>query len=132
MKYYPALLVLVAALILSSAPRAATQIHHTHIERAVISFDEPVKLLGVTLQGEYLFLHHSGMMEKHKPCIFVYAHEGGNSGKLIVSYHCQAVQRDKAEQFKVRIVRHGDAVAPEIEEVQFAGSTQGHKVPPME
>ena len=34
------------------------------IQSGVFEFKEPVKLLDVVLQGEYLFLHHEGMRER--------------------------------------------------------------------
>jgi hypothetical protein len=127
MKRYILATMIAGALIISSGASAASA-YNTRIESAVVKFDEPVRLLGVILKGEYLFLHHEGMMEKGKACAFVYTLDKETEGKLVVSFHCRAVKRDKAEQFKMTISRQNAFDAPEIQEFQFAGSTEGHQV----
>jgi hypothetical protein len=119
---------MIAGVLIISAPAASASAYNTRIESAVVNFDEPVKLLGVILKGKYLFLHHEGMMEKGKPCAFVYTLDKETEGKLVISFHCRPVKRDKAEQFKVTFSRQNVFDAPEIQEFQFAGSAEGHQV----
>ncbi|HEV8487495.1 MAG TPA: hypothetical protein VGV87_28375, partial [Blastocatellia bacterium] len=71
------------------------------IERAVVSVDEPVKLLGVVLHGRYLFLHHDGMSEHGRPCMFVYSLDSPNEGTRILAFHCTPVVRARSLDFKL-------------------------------
>ena len=41
-------------------------------EQAVTNFSQPVKLMGVTLKGEYLFVHDDAAMARGETCTFVY------------------------------------------------------------
>ena len=124
-----ATLVVGALLITSGIRESAADTGYTRIQSAVMKFDEPVRLLDVILKGEYLFLHHKGMMERGKPCTYVYSHDQGKSGGFVVSFHCRSVKREKAEQFTLLFSRKPGFDLAAIEEVQFAGSTEGHQVP---
>ena len=108
------------------------QIKPSEIQKATVEFTEPVKLLGAILKGSYLFLHDEGKMSRGEPCTWVYGRgETGKFDKLVLSFHCIPVERDKpAEQFKVLIVGvNSPFTVPEVIEYRFAGSTEGHKVP---
>jgi hypothetical protein len=110
-----------------SSPTAASSAPN---ERAVVEFKSPVKLLGVLLQGEYLFVHDDRMMARGDACTYVYKLEAGKPDKLVVSFHCIPAQRAKVDRFTVRTV----LVSPElrlyeVREIQFAGSSEAHKVP---
>jgi len=102
------------------------------IQKAVIEFTEPVKLLGAILRGSYLFLHDEGKMARGEPCTWVYGRgDTGKFDKLIASFHCIPVEREApAKQFLVTIVGvNSPFTLPEVAEYRFAGSTEGHKVP---
>lgn len=102
------------------------------IQKAVVEFTEPVKLLGAVLKGDYLFLHDEGKMALGEPCAWVYARgDTGKFDKLVVSFHCIPVTRDDpTERFKVIIAATNPAIGPpEVLEYRFAGSTEGHQVP---
>ena len=101
------------------------------IQKAVVEFTEPVKLLGAVLKGSYLFLHDEGKMMRGEPCTSVYGRgDTGKFDKLVASFHCIPVQREEpAEQFKV-LISGGNL--PEVIEYRFAGSTEGHQVPKSE
>jgi hypothetical protein len=107
---------------------SAAEDGNKRIQSGVMKFNEPVKLLDVTLKGEYLFLHHEGMMERGKPCTFVYRHDQGKPGALVISFHCRPVKRERADQFKVIFSRNSAWDMPVIEEIQFAGRSEGHLV----
>ena len=102
----------------------------SNIERAVVSVEEPVKLLGVVLHGRYLFLHHDGMMEHGLPCMFVYTLDS-NEGARVVAFHCTPVARSRSLDFKL-ITRNIPGDLPEVTQVQFAGTAEGHQVPDYE
>ena len=105
------------------------------IQRAVVEFTEPVKLLGAILKGSYLFLHDEGKMSRGEPCTWIYGRgETGNFDKLVTSFHCIPVERDApAEQFKVIVTGMASPFTlPEVIEYRFAGSTEGHQVPKAE
>lgn len=97
-------------------------------ERAVMRFNQPVQLMDVTLNGEYLFVHDDDAMARGDACTFVYKGTGANARNLVVSFHCLPAERTKADSFIVRTAM----TAPgryEIREYQFAGSTEAHVVP---
>lgn len=105
------------------------------IQKAVVEFTEPVKLLGAILKGSYLFLHDEGKMSRGEPCTWIYGRgDTGKFDKLVVSFHCIPIEREEpAEQFKV-FISGGSSMftLPEVIEYRFAGSTEGHQVPKSE
>lgn len=105
------------------------------IQKAVVEFTEPVKLLSAILKGTYLFLHDEGKMSRGEPCTWVYGRgETGKFDRLVVSFHCIPVEREEpAEQFKVFISGVSSPFTlPEVIEYRFAGSSEGHQVPKAE
>jgi hypothetical protein len=126
-RYFSALIVSLL-IITGCVLQVPGHVHKTAIERAVTRFDQPVKLQGIILSGDYLFLHHAGLMARGKACTFVYALDQEKHGKFIVSFHCQPVTREKVDQFKVVTSSKGPFDLPEIEEIQFPGSPEGHRV----
>lgn len=101
------------------------------VERAVVSVEEPVRLLGVVLHGRYLFLHHDGMMEHGRPCMFVYSLDAPNEGRRVLAFHCVATVRARSMDFKF-VMRNVQGDMPDVTEVQFAGTAVGHQVPDVE
>ena len=129
-------------------------------ERATIEFSQPVRLLNVVLKGKYTFVHDEAMIAKGKDCTYVYDSSMASSllqwktlrgGKLVVSFHCKAVERPKSNQFRVvtrRMDPSGQGPSPttnfagwqrllwkegieaktDVVEIQFAGSTEAHLV----
>jgi len=116
--------------ILSIGSFASGQTLQRQDETGVVEFNEPVRLLGVTLQGRYLFLHHEGMMRRGKPCTYVFSLSGESPGRLILSFHCIPVPSARVDQLTLRFSgRSLGSNLPEILEIQFPGSTRSHKVP---
>ncbi|MBI3950091.1 MAG: hypothetical protein HY314_06520 [Acidobacteria bacterium] len=100
------------------------------IQIALVEFTQKVKLLDVLLKGRYLIVHDEVKMARGKPCTYVYRFRKDRSAELIVSFHCQPVNREKAKQFTTvvsRISLTSDVL--ELREYQFADSTEGHGVP---
>lgn len=99
-------------------------------EKAVVEFAETVKLMGVLLRGEYVIVHDEEKMAQGEACSYVYRSKNGEEGDLVVSFHCEHVDRAKAKHFTMRFYsRNTPYETPEVQEFQFAGSTAGHRVP---
>ena len=97
-------------------------------ERAVITFTEPVKVMDVTLKGQYLFVHDDAAMARGEACTYIYKGLSANADKLATSFHCTPALREKANYFIVRTVLTTPGTY-ELREFQFAGSTEAHLVP---
>ena len=97
-------------------------------QRAVTNFDRAVVLHGVTLKGEYLFVHDDAAMQRGEACTYVYEGQAQVAKNLVVSFHCVPVERPKAKHFILRSIETSPGVI-ELQEYQFAGDTEGHAVP---
>ena len=104
-------------------------------EMSVAEFPDKTKLLKTTLQGKYIFVHDESKMAKGEPCLYVYEYSQDQAGqpevrpeKLVVSFHCQPIERPKAAHI---VLTYGMISADlfELREIQFTGSTEGHRVP---
>jgi hypothetical protein len=129
MKRYIAAVTVAAALLISGA-FAGQKKEEARIQKAVVQFTEPVKLLNVVLNGEYLFVHDEDKMAKGEACSYVYTRENGQQGKLVVSFHCQPVPREPSNQFTVTVTPGPNSDLLELVEYRFANSPEGHRVPP--
>ena len=96
-------------------------------DRAVMKFDEPVSLLGVTLKGEYLFIHDDAAMARGEACTFVYKGVAEIPDKLVVSFHCIPEARTKVASFTARTELLSGVTV--LREIQFPGSLETHLVP---
>lgn len=112
----------------SSAPSVTNAANTVKKDRAVMTFTQPVKLMGVTLLGQYLFVHDDAAMARGEACTFVYRGVAESPDKLVVSFHCTPAERAKAASFTVRTVLTAPGQS-ELREFQFAGSTEAHLVP---
>ena len=132
MKHYLGAVLIAGALIVATvqSPLRA-EARDSNIQRAVVTIDEPVTLLGVVLHGRYLFLHHDGMSEHGRPCMFVYSLESSNEGARIAAFHCTSVGRARSLDFKLG-TKNIPGGLPEVTEIQFAGTAEGHQVPDYE
>lgn len=104
-------------------------------EMAVVEIPDKTKLLKATLQGKYILVHDDEKMARGEPCFYVFEYSQDPAGqpevkpdKLVVSFHCEPVQREKANHV---VLTYGMASATlfELREIQFAGSSEGHRVP---
>lgn len=112
----------------SSAPSVTNAANAAKKERAVTMFSQPVNLMGMTLKGEYLFVHDDAAMVRGEACTFVYKGNADVPEKLVVSFHCTPATRAKVANFTVRtlLISPGQS---ELREFQFAGSSEAHLVP---
>ena len=102
---------------------------------SIANIPDKTKLLKTTLQGKYIFVHDDSKMAKGEPCLYVYEYSEDQAGqpevkpeKLVVSFHCQPVERPKVDRL---VLTYGMLSADlfELREIQFSGSTEGHRVP---
>lgn len=115
--------------ILSSSPGpSVTAAEAGKKEKAVMNFDQPVRLMNVTLKGEYLLVHDDAAMARGEACTFIYKGLNETPKKLVASFHCVPSARAKAENFRMRLSQLS-AGEYELTEFQFAGSTEAHLVP---
>jgi hypothetical protein len=132
MRHHLGAFLIASALIFATAQLPANAVaRSSDIERAVVTLDEPVRLLGVVLHGRYLFLHHDGMMEHGRPCMFVYTLDKANEGARVLAFHCMPVERERSLEFKL-FMKTVPGSLPEVTEVQFAGTAVAHQVPDFE
>jgi hypothetical protein len=130
MKSFLLLIALLGAVTLGStwAPSASSAANVARKDRAVMTFTQPVTLMGVVLKGQYLFVHDDAAMTRGEACTFVYKGDSPVADRLVTSFHCIPAERTKAASFTVRTILNAPG-APELTEFQFAGSTEAHLVP---
>jgi len=130
MKTFVLFLALVAVAVFAGTPAAGSKTLVGKKQRATAQFNDPVILQGVTLKGEYLFVHDDAAMTRGEACTRVYKGNAEISSRLVVAFHCVPVERAKAAFFLVRT----NLVAPgatEVTEYQFKGDTEAHGVPTL-
>jgi hypothetical protein len=128
MKSVAFFVVVLCALIIGAVSWETKASNTVRKQSAVVNFDKAVVLHGMTLKGEYLFVHDDAAMQRGEACTYVYEGNAAIPRKLVVSFHCIPVQRSKAKTFVVRSVETFPGLI-ELQEFQFAGDTEGHVVP---
>lgn len=120
--------VVLCTLILGSLSWNTTAATEVQKRKAVTNFDNPVLVQGVVLKGRYLFVHDDAAMSRGEACSYIYKGEAERRDKLVASFHCIHVEREKANHFIFR----SREIAPgtmELIEFQFSGETAAHGVP---
>lgn len=112
----------------SSIPSVSSAAGMSRHQRAVVNFAQPVQLMGVMLQGDYLFVHDDESMVRGEACTFVYKGLNEKPNKLVATFHCIPVGRNQVAHFTVRSSPN-EMGQLELMEFQFAGSTEAHVVP---
>jgi len=128
MKTFVLFLALVGVAVLISTPAAGSKTLVGNKQKATVLFNDAVILQGVTLKGEYLFLHDDAAMTRGEACTRVYKGSAEIPSKLIVAFHCVPVERAKSAYFAVRMNQVAPGVT-EVTEYQFKGDTEAHGVP---
>jgi hypothetical protein len=130
MKSFLLFIALLCAVTLSSSstPSVTNAASAVKKERAVMKFNQPVTLMGLTLKGEYLFVHDDAAMARGAACTFVYEGVAEIPDKLVVSFHCTPVPRARVSNFTVRTLLTSPGQY-EVSEFQFGGSFESHIVP---
>lgn len=119
---------LVGAVVLTSTSFAVNKSPTARKQKATAQFNQPVVVQGVTLQGEYLFVHDDAAMARGEACTRIYKGSAEIASKLVVEFHCVPIQRAKANFFIVRTKQLADGVV-EVNEYQFEGDTEAHGTP---
>jgi hypothetical protein len=124
------LTLILGAVLFAGVPATKADDHKHGKQTAQVNFEQQYRLKGVLLFGEYLVVHDDDLKARGEDCVFFYRTKSDGTKALVVSYHCEAVKRAKADSFKVIATRRQTpwSVA-EITEIQFAGTTDGHRVP---
>lgn len=130
MKTFVLFLSLVAVAVLASTPVAGSKTLVGHKQKAVTKFNSPVVLQGVTLKGEYLFVHDDAAMTRGEACTRVYKGNAELPSKLVVAFHCVPMERTKFSYFIVRTKQITPGI-DEVTEYQFKGDTEAHGVPTL-
>ena len=128
MKSVAFFVMVLGALIIGSVSWETKASNTARKQSAVTNFDRAVVLHGVTLKGEYLFVHDDAAMQRGEACTYVYEGNAPIPRKLVVSFHCVPTERAKAKHFIIRSVETLPSIT-ELQEFQFAGDTEGHAVP---
>jgi hypothetical protein len=124
-----AILITGALLMAGSAFAKSNHLADSKIQQGAVTFDTPVKLMGVILKGQYLFVHDEERMARGESCTSVYTYSEGKKGDLVISFHCIPVERDKSDHFTASVKMLQGVNLYELVEYRFAGSTEGHRVP---
>ena len=102
---------------------------------SVVDIPDETRVVKTVLQGKYIFFHDDEKMAKGEDCFYIYEYSADAAGqplmtkdKLVVSFHCQPVKREKARDI-ILTYRMVNAELFELREVQFSGSDEGHRVP---
>lgn len=122
--------VVLCALILGSVSFNSSAASVSQKQKAVVTFNTPVTVQGVVLQGKFLFVHDDAAMARGESCTFIYRGQVEVADKLVASFHCIPVFRAKANHFVFRSVETASGIA-ELREYQFDGDTEAHAVPTM-
>jgi hypothetical protein len=130
MKTFVLFLALVGGAVLISTPAAGSKTLVGKKQKATIQFNHDVVLQGVTLKGEYLFLHDDSAMTRGEACTRVYKGDAEIPSKLILAFHCVPLERAKSDYFIVRTNQVAPGVT-EVTEYQFKGDTEAHGVPTL-
>ena len=128
MKSVAFFLVVLCALIIGSVSWETKASNTARKQSAVANFDRAVVVRGVTLKGEYLFVHDDAAMQRGEACTYIYEGTSEIANKLVASFHCIPVQRAKAKHLILRSVETSPGII-ELQEFQFGGDTEGHAVP---
>ena len=130
MKRFLLFVALLCAVILSSSltPSVTTAADDAGKEQGIAKFNNPVTLMGLTLKGEYLFVHNDKAMVRGEACTSVYKGRAEIIDKLVVSFHCTPAERSRVDNFTVRSMLTSPG-QNELTEFQFSGSSEAHLVP---
>jgi hypothetical protein len=119
---------LVCAVVLTSTSFAIDKSPAARKQRATAQFNQPVIVQGVTLKGEFLFVHDDAAMERGEACTRIYKGNAEIASNLVVEFHCVPMKRAVANYFIVRTKQRADGLI-ELNEYQFKGDTEAHGAP---
>jgi len=98
---------------------------------AVAYLPQPTVIASAIVEGPVIFTHDSARMTRGEPCTTVYRFDPG-AGQMdeLVSFHCIPVPRGMVGTFTMTTRPNTETGSGCIlAEYQFAGDTEGHRVP---
>jgi len=100
-------------------------------ESAIVEFPQTVLANGVFLKGDYLVIHDEARMAKGENCTYIYEYTGNVQGRLVTSFHCTPVEREKVAGFTIVLapLTQGPPGIRRVTAIQFAGSIEAHQLP---
>jgi hypothetical protein len=100
-------------------------------ESAVVEFPQTVLVNGVFLKGDYLVIHDDAKMAAGQNCTYIYEYTGKVQGRLVTSFHCTPVEREKVGSFTILVApfTQGPPGIPRVTSIQFGGSSEAHQLP---
>jgi hypothetical protein len=119
---------LLCAVVLTSTSFANDKSATARKQKATAQFNQPVVVQGVTLKGEYLFVHDDAAMARGEACTRIYKGGAEIASNLVVEFHCVPIQRARSNYFIVRTNQRSDGLI-ELNEYQFKGDTEAHGTP---
>jgi hypothetical protein len=98
---------------------------------AIAYLSEPTLIASILVEGAVIFTHDAARMARGEPCTRVYQFDPRRGpAEEIVSFHCIPVPRGMAATFTMTTRPNSDTGRGCILiEYQFAGDTEGHRVP---
>jgi hypothetical protein len=98
---------------------------------AVVYLQEPTLVGSTIVQGPVLFTHDDAKMARGEPCTTVQLFEPGKGPtESIASFHCTPTSRSVVSKFTLRTRPNlQDGIGCVLTEYQFAGDSEGHRVP---
>jgi hypothetical protein len=124
--------ILLATAVITSVAMAQNKNVAAHCnEKAVVEFPQLVLLNGAFLKGSYLVIHDDALMARGENCTYIYEYTNKEQGRLVMSFHCTPVERDRVGNFTVQLAPDTDGPSGirKVIEIQFAGSAEGHQLP---
>src|SRR6516225_11053130 len=99
-------------------------------ESAVVEFPQTVLVNGVFLKGDYLVIHDEARMAKGENCTYIYEYTANEQGRLVTSFHCTPVERERVGRFTIVLapLSQGPAGIRRVTAIQFAGSNEAHQL----
>lgn len=121
---------LICAVVLTSTSFAIDKSPTARKQKATTQFNQPVVVQGVTLKGEYLFVHDDAAMARGDACTRIYKGNAEIASNLVVEFHCVPIQTAKSKYFVVRTKQRADG-GIELTEFQFKDDSEAHATPPL-
>jgi hypothetical protein len=124
-------ILLTAAVMTGVAVAQSKKVAAPQIESAVVEFPQTVLANGVFLKGDYLVIHDDARMAKGENCTYIYEYTNKEQGRLVTSFHCTPVERERVGDFTILLapIAQSPAGVRKVTAIQFAGSTEAHQLP---
>jgi len=127
-RFIPAILFLIPVMLIGVSAYSRGGGQNPANEKAVVELTDSTDVSGVVLQGKYVFEHDYARKLRGEPCMVVYKLTNGQQGEMVTAYHCQPVERPQARATVVTVGLTAQPGIFKLVEVQFAGSTVGHRL----